>query len=380
MPGPSSMGRCGDRAGRPAIRRGRAADRCAAWRRIPAVIAHAPRQDLGLIAARFPAASEFPELVDTQLLAAFAGMGDQLGLAALVRELFGTTLDKDQQWTAWGRRPLSDAQLRYAADDVRYLPAIFDRLSQQLGKQRRSSVGVRDEDRTARTRRGARRDPARPRAGVARRRPACAAWATASSARCARSRPWPTLVSRPRSHATFRSVPCCPTRRSSSSRSCARSTQTRCARGSARASPSRSRVAAGRARRVDRRRPRRWRASHGSTPSPRAQRWTDVLLAIANRQPVRRRRRRCRATGIRDPRRCRGQAFARALRRGVASTAATRGLPAARTWRKEVLLDAWDGWLAGRVALVADSRRRCTECDCKRSADRERKHASSEAV
>ena len=97
----------------------------------PLVIAHAPRQDLGLLYTRFGVA--LPHIVDTQLMAAFAGIGDQVGLATLAQEILGLSLAKEQQWTDWARRPLSDAQLAYADADVRHLPALFARLRTRLG-------------------------------------------------------------------------------------------------------------------------------------------------------------------------------------------------------------------------------------------------------
>jgi ribonuclease D len=97
------------------------------------VIAHAPRQDLGLLATRFGIA--MPAIIDTQVMAAFAGIGDQVGLATLANELLDLGLGKDLQWTDWGRRPLSDAQLAYADADVRHLPAIFALLRARLGER-----------------------------------------------------------------------------------------------------------------------------------------------------------------------------------------------------------------------------------------------------
>lgn len=97
----------------------------------PLVVAHAPRQDLGLIYTRFGIA--MPNLLDTQLMAAFAGIGDQVGLATLALEMLGLTLGKEQQWTDWSKRPLSEAQLAYADADVRHLPALFARLRSRLG-------------------------------------------------------------------------------------------------------------------------------------------------------------------------------------------------------------------------------------------------------
>ena len=100
-----------------------AAHRCA--------IVHAGRQDLALLATRFGIA--MPQIVDTQVMAAFAGVGDQVGFASLANELLGLSLGKEQQWTDWARRPLSDAQLAYADADVRHLPAIYALLAARLG-------------------------------------------------------------------------------------------------------------------------------------------------------------------------------------------------------------------------------------------------------
>ncbi|NVB85439.1 MAG: hypothetical protein HOV81_44150, partial [Kofleriaceae bacterium] len=97
----------------------------------PLVVAHAPRQDLGLLATRFGAS--MPGIVDTQLMAAFTGVGDQVGLATLGNDLLGLSLQKDQQWTAWERRPLTEAQLTYADADVRHLHAIYATLAARLG-------------------------------------------------------------------------------------------------------------------------------------------------------------------------------------------------------------------------------------------------------
>ncbi|MDQ3340269.1 MAG: HRDC domain-containing protein [Myxococcota bacterium] len=94
-------------------------------------IVHAGRQDLALLAARFGVT--MPHILDTQVMAAFAGVGDQVGFATLANELLGTSLGKELQWTDWGRRPLSDAQIAYADSDVRHLPAIYAQLAKRLG-------------------------------------------------------------------------------------------------------------------------------------------------------------------------------------------------------------------------------------------------------
>jgi ribonuclease D len=96
-------------------------------------VAHAARQDLQLLATRFGASVR--GIADTQVMAAFAGLGDQIGLAALAGELAGVTLAKEHQWTDWARRPLAPAQLAYAAADVRHLPSIYAELAARLGER-----------------------------------------------------------------------------------------------------------------------------------------------------------------------------------------------------------------------------------------------------
>lgn len=71
-------------------------------------------------------------LFDTQIAAAFAGLGLSLSYAALIRELFAIELPKHETRTDWLRRPLSDAQLRYAAEDVLHLGAAAAELERRL--------------------------------------------------------------------------------------------------------------------------------------------------------------------------------------------------------------------------------------------------------
>jgi ribonuclease D len=93
-------------------------------------IAHAARQDLEAL-ARAGVAAPLP-LFDTQVAAALLGYPDQVSYAQLVLECCGVTLDKSQTRTNWSQRPLSDAQLSYALDDVRYLGPLYARLGAEL--------------------------------------------------------------------------------------------------------------------------------------------------------------------------------------------------------------------------------------------------------
>lgn len=71
-------------------------------------------------------------LFDTQVAAALLGHTQQIGYAALVHAECGVTLKKIDSFTDWSRRPLSESQLEYAADDVAYLPRMYERMRAQL--------------------------------------------------------------------------------------------------------------------------------------------------------------------------------------------------------------------------------------------------------
>jgi ribonuclease D len=96
---------------------------------------HAASQDLEIF-VQLSGACPAP-LFDTQTAATMLGMGDQLGYAALVEKMVGVTLDKSLTRTDWSRRPLSMAELDYAALDVKYLAEIFPRLRDDLSARSR---------------------------------------------------------------------------------------------------------------------------------------------------------------------------------------------------------------------------------------------------
>jgi ribonuclease D len=56
-------------------------------------------------------------------------------LGGLIETETGITLDKSQQQSDWSKRPLSEAQLSYAANDVVFLPQIADKLTHQVAER-----------------------------------------------------------------------------------------------------------------------------------------------------------------------------------------------------------------------------------------------------
>jgi len=69
---------------------------------------------------------------DTQMAAALLGHPAQIGYGSLVAERLSHTLAKGHARTDWTRRPLSNEQLIYAADDVRYLVPLYANLRTEL--------------------------------------------------------------------------------------------------------------------------------------------------------------------------------------------------------------------------------------------------------
>lgn len=94
-------------------------------------ILHAARQDLEVL---WPVFGALDEVYDTQIAAGLAGLPAQVGYSELVRRLLGVDLPKGQTRTDWSRRPLTEAQVQYAIDDVVHLQSLRDVLDEQLDR------------------------------------------------------------------------------------------------------------------------------------------------------------------------------------------------------------------------------------------------------
>src|SRR5438270_2340135 len=96
------------------------------------VVVHAGREEVRLChlwSGRTPG-----NLFDLQIAAGLVGLTYPLSHAALVSQLLGVQMVKGETLTEWRDRPLTQQQIRYAFDDVRYLLALWQRLAKQLSE------------------------------------------------------------------------------------------------------------------------------------------------------------------------------------------------------------------------------------------------------
>jgi ribonuclease D len=103
----------------------------------PAVmkVFHAARQDVEIFLLKFGAVPT--PIFDTQIAAMVAGYGDQVSYDGLCRSLAGVQIDKAHRFSDWSARPLSAAQLAYAAADVTHLRKIYTALDAKLRREGR---------------------------------------------------------------------------------------------------------------------------------------------------------------------------------------------------------------------------------------------------
>ncbi len=90
------------------------------------VVLHDATQDLQILARATGARPR--NVFDTQRVAGLVGLSGSSSLQDLVEWATGIHLENGETRTDWLRRPLSDKQVEYALDDVRYMPAVRDKL------------------------------------------------------------------------------------------------------------------------------------------------------------------------------------------------------------------------------------------------------------
>ncbi|MCL4553636.1 MAG: ribonuclease D [Actinobacteria bacterium] len=93
-------------------------------------VVHSGQQDLEILFQTTGAVTR--PIFDTQVAATIVGFDSQMSYQSLVSQVLGVNLDKSSTYTDWARRPLSDAQIEYALNDVRYLPRLYSMLHAKL--------------------------------------------------------------------------------------------------------------------------------------------------------------------------------------------------------------------------------------------------------
>lgn len=101
----------------------------------PVKVFHACRQDVEIFLLLFGVVPE--TLFDTQVAAMVAGFGDQVGYDTLVQSLTGGKIDKAHRFSDWSARPLTKAQIDYAAADVTHLRDVYTKLLARLHEEGR---------------------------------------------------------------------------------------------------------------------------------------------------------------------------------------------------------------------------------------------------
>ena len=98
-------------------------------------VIHSCSEDLDVF-TRYLAVVPTP-LFDTQIAAAFAGLGASISYARLVDAICGEVIPKQETRSNWLQRPLSQSQLDYAALDVVHLLDIYRQLKDRLQAKQR---------------------------------------------------------------------------------------------------------------------------------------------------------------------------------------------------------------------------------------------------
>lgn len=110
---------------------------------IPQMIWYACGEDLGIF-YQLTACPPLTNVLDVQLAMAYLTGDLQIGYSRAVAEVLGVALDKGESQSDWLARPLSESQERYAVDDVRYLLALCDVLSDSLEQKNLTAYVAED--------------------------------------------------------------------------------------------------------------------------------------------------------------------------------------------------------------------------------------------
>jgi ribonuclease D len=107
-------------------------------------ITHAGDNDYRLLYILFGATPQ--NTFDTQIAAGFVGYNYPSGFGKIVEKELRVTLAKSHTIADWEARPLDPKALQYAVEDVKYLPALHEKLSAKLRRHNREAW-AREENR-----------------------------------------------------------------------------------------------------------------------------------------------------------------------------------------------------------------------------------------
>ena len=79
-------------------------------------------------------------LFDTQLAAGYLNIGFSMGYSRLVQSVLDIELPKGETRSDWLQRPLSDMQVRYAAEDAQHLAELYEALLPKLSEEKQAWV------------------------------------------------------------------------------------------------------------------------------------------------------------------------------------------------------------------------------------------------
>ena len=98
---------------------------------------HAARQDIEIF---FHINHKIPSPVfDTQVAGMVIGLGDSVSYQSIVNIFLHAQITKEMRFSDWSKRPLSEAQIKYALNDVHYLIPAYEKIRAVLEKKNRAS-------------------------------------------------------------------------------------------------------------------------------------------------------------------------------------------------------------------------------------------------
>ena len=98
---------------------------------------HAARQDIEIF---FHINHKIPSPVfDTQVAGMVIGLGDSVSYQGIVNIFLHVQITKEMRFSDWSKRPLSEAQIKYALNDVHYLIPAYEKIRAVLEKKNRAS-------------------------------------------------------------------------------------------------------------------------------------------------------------------------------------------------------------------------------------------------